>query len=340
MKTNITNKDNVSFIELKNNTNMEVTLCTFGASFYELKTPNKDGVVESIILTPTNLEDFYHATGYYGKTVGRFSGRIDKAKCTINGVEYVLDKNWNGVNSLHGGYKGISFQNFDYSVEENDEYFDVIFTYLEKEDLLPGDVDYKITYRVFNNENKIRIIFNATTNKETIVNLTNHVYFNLAGNLKFNCLTNNLQFFCDKYTKLNNELITEEIKPVNKVFDFRDKHMIGKYIFDKSLQKHTAFGYDHCWIKEDESNPLVAILEEQVSGRKLSVSTSYPSIVFYAGCYPGKNLFNREGLWIAQYHSVCLECQYIPNGINMENVNKALLKEGEEYNHYIEYLFE
>ena len=194
---------------------MEVCLCTLGASFYELKTPNKEGNVESIILTPTNLEDFYYSDGYYGKSVGRFSGRIDKAKCTINGVEYVLEKNWNGVNSLHGGYKGISFQNFDYVIEENNEYIDVIFSYLEKEDLLPGDVNYKITYRIFENENKIRVIFNATTNKETIVNLTNHVYFNLSGNLKYNCLTQYLQFFCDKYTNLNNELITESIDPVN-----------------------------------------------------------------------------------------------------------------------------
>lgn len=340
MKINTYNKENVSFIEINNNSKMEVCLCTFGASFYELKTPNKEGKVESIILTPTNLEDFYYSNGYYGKSVGRFSGRIDKAKCTINGVEYVLEKNWNGVNSLHGGYKGISFQNFDYCIEENNEYIDVIFSYLEKEDLLPGDVNYKITYRIFENENKIRVIFNATTNKETIVNLTNHVYFNLSGNLKYNCLTQYLQFFCDKYTKLNNELITESIDPVNKIFDFRNKHRLGEYIFDKSLQKHKAFGYDHCWLKEDVNNPLIAILEDDVSGRKVSVSTSYPSIVSYVGCYPSQFLFNKEGLRICQYHSVCLECQYIPNGINMDNVDKALLKEGEEYSHYIEYLFE
>lgn len=340
MKIKLNKIDNVTFIELTNNSQMEVTLSTFGASFYDLKTPSKHGEVESIILTPSSLEDFYYSDGYYGKTVGRFSGRIDKAKCVIGGKEYILEKNWNGINSLHGGFKGISFQNFDYQIKENEEYTDVVFNYLEKEDLLPGDVNYRITYRIFENSNDIRVLFDATTNKETIVNLTNHVYFNLSGDLKNNCLEHNLQFLCDKYTKLNSELITESIDEVTPVMDFRNAHKLKDYIYDKSLQNHTAYGYDHCWLKEDVSNPLVAVLEDENSGRKVSVSTSYPSIVCYSGCYPKDFDFNKNKVKIDQYHSVCLECQFIPNGINMKNVNKALLKEGEQYSHYIHYHFE
>lgn len=340
MKINIDKKENVTFITLENNKNMKVVLSTFGASFYDIRLPNKNNKVESIILTPKNLDDFYYSDGYYGKSVGRFSGRIDKAKCEINGIEYVLDKNWNGINSLHGGKEGISFQNFDYQVIQSNECTTVEFTFVENENLLPGDVTYIITYKIFDNTNNIRIDFEATTTKDTIVNLTNHVYFNLSGNGVRNCLHHNMKFNCDKYTRLNNELITESIDDVNEVMDFRSKHELIDYIYDSSLQDHTAKGYDHCFIKENLHNPEIAVLEDKESGRKLTVSTSYPAIVCYSGCYPKKFEFNEEGFYIGQYHSVCLECQYIPNGINMNNVEKAILKEGEVYSHYINYQFD
>ena len=129
MKYWIEKKNDVNFINIIKET-MEIVLCSFGASFYDIKTLDKNNNLESIVLTPSNLEEFYMTDAYYGKTVGRYSGRIDKAKCVIDGTEYVLEKNWNGVNALHGGYKGISFQNFDYEIKEENEYLDVIFTYL------------------------------------------------------------------------------------------------------------------------------------------------------------------------------------------------------------------
>ena len=200
--------NDTTLISLKNKCGMEVVLSTFGASFYDLQTLDKNGSLESIILTPTNYNDFCFADGYYGKSVGRYSGRIDKSLCSINGLEYKLDKNWNGINALHGGFEGISFKNFDYEIIEEELYVDVVFTYLEKENQLPGDVAYKLTYRVMENVNDICLYFEATTTKDTIVNLTNHVYFNLSGNGVRNTLEHKLQFLCDKYTRLNNDLIT------------------------------------------------------------------------------------------------------------------------------------
>lgn len=340
MKTYCKIIDGISFITVDNEIDMIITLSTFGASVYDLKFKDKNNKIESIVLTPTELTDFYKSDGYYGKTIGRFSGRIDKAKCIINEKEYVLDKNWNGVNSLHGGYEGISFQNFNYTIEEYDNKINVIFTYLEKENLLPGDVFYKITYEIMKNKNDINLLFNAVTNKDTVVNLTNHMYFNLSGDLKNNIKEHDLQLLCDKYTDLNNELITKSIKDVDKIFDFRIPHKIGKYIYDEKLQNHTSLGYDHCWLKSDINEDIIAVLTEDKSGRKLSVSTSYPSIVCYAGCYPKEFLFNENRVQIEQYHSICLECQFIPNGINMNNMYKAILKKDEEYNHFIKYSFE
>ncbi len=170
--------------------------------------------------------------------------------------------------------------------------------------------------------------------------MTNHVYFNLSGDLKDNVKNQKLQLLCNKYTNLNNELITESIDDVNEVFDFRNPHEIGKYIYDESIQNHTALGYDHCWIKENINEDKIAVLADDISGRRLMVSTSYPAIVCYAGCYPKEFLFNENKVNIEQYHSICLECQYIPNGINMDNVDKAILRKDEEYNHYIKYSFD
>ena len=337
MKINIKKEQDVTFISVDNDNGMYVVLSTFGASIYDLKVVDKFNNLESVVLYPSDLDDFYYSDAYYGKTIGRFSGRIDKAKCSINGVEYILEKNWNNINSLHGGYNGISFQNFNYSINELIDRVDIIFTYLEKEELLPGDVEYKITYSIMKTINEINIDFYATTNKDTLVNLTNHTYFNLSGDLKDNIKKHNLQLLCNKYTNLNNELITLSIDDVNEVFDFRQPHEIGKYIYDESLQNHMSLGYDHCWLKENTDK--VAVLTDEVSGRRLTVSSSYPAIVCYAGCYPKKFLFN-EGKYIEQYHSICLECQYVPNSINMDNVFNGILKTDETYKHYIKFSFD
>ena len=153
--------ENVSFISLDNEKGMFVVLSTLGASIYQLEIADKHNHMESVILTPSSINDFYYNDGYHGKVVGRFSGRIDEAKCVINDVTYNLDKNWNGINSLHGGNKGISFSNFDYKIKENNENVEVIFTFLEKEDLLPGDVNYTITYKISKTELDFTILFNV-----------------------------------------------------------------------------------------------------------------------------------------------------------------------------------
>ena len=340
MRVYIKKIKDVSFITVKNNSGMKIILSTFGASFYDLIVPDKNNHLESVLLTPTKVEDFYYASGYYGKSIGRFAGRIDKGVCHINGNKHELDINWNGVNSLHGGYDCIGYKNFDYKVVKEENYVDVIFTYLEKENKLPGDVEYTFTYRIMKDKNDIISNFEATTTKDTHVNLTNHVYFNLSGECKRDCLDHKLQLLCDKYTRLNNELITLSIDPVNKVMDFRNMHAIKDYIYDESLQNHTALGYDHCFIKENVNDSKIAVLQDEESGRRLTIHTSYPAVVYYAGCYPGGYDFNKNGMKIRKYHSTCLECQFIPNNINMDSNETSILRKGEKYSQYIIYSFD
>lgn len=324
--------DDVSFINIDNQLGLVVVLCSFGASLYQIETFDNNKHLEAILLTPNNLSDFYQSDAYFGKTIGRFSGRIKNAIATIDNVDYALDKNDSNVNSLHGGNNSLSYQNFNYSIFESDENVAIEFNYLEKENKLPGDVLYKITYQISKIQNDLTIYFEAKTNKNTIVNLTNHAYFNLSGNQKHTILNHNLKLFANKVTKLDNNLIPLEIEKVNKIMDFTKGHKINKYINDTSLQNHKAKGYDHCFIKTNPNEDIIAILHDKKSHRKLIVSTSYPAIVCYTYNYPVENIFSEKN--ITKHHAIALECQYIPN-----DLKNAYLKKDQLYKHYIKYSF-
>ncbi len=338
MKIEKIKREGYNHIILTNSCGMKVELSEVGASIYDIFVPNKNGESVSVVLKPSYMENYKNT--YHGKTIGRFSGRIDKGVCSIDGVVYNLDINWNGVNSLHGGFSGLSSQVCQTVVNDKEGYTEVVFTYTEAEGMLPGTVMYEVLYHIMENENEITTYLNATTTKKTVVNMTNHTYFNLSGSCQNTILNHNLYLQCSKYTRLNNELITLSIDQVNEIMDFRDNHLVGKFIEDPSLQNHTSRGYDHCFIKEDETNPLLAILTDNESGIKLTISSSYPAVVFYSGCYPDSFPFNDDKVNNIKYHALCLEPQFIPNGINMEGVDKALLEPNEKYSHYIKYSFE
>ena len=336
MKIFIKYPNEINHIVLENEVGMRIELSAFGASIYNIELLNDNEYV-SVVLTPSDLKNFYTNTSYHGKSIGRFSGRIDKACCNINNQKYNLDINWNEINSLHGGFKGLSSRVCDYKISEGIDYTDVIFTHIDSDFMLPGVLSYEIIYRISNNENDITVFLNAATTEDTLVNLTNHTYFNLSGNCKNTILDHNLYLACSKYTKLNNELITTNILPVDHIMDFRDNHKIGKYILDETLQNHTARGYDHCFIKENEEDDLLAILTDNESGISLSISSSYPSVVVYSGNYPDDFPFNKERIKNIKFHAICLEAQFVPNGINMSDVNPAILRKDEKYSHYIKY---
>ena len=338
MEVKTLNREGYAHLVITNSCGMTVELSPVGASIYDIIVPNKNNESVSVLLKPSYMENFKHT--YYGKTIGRFAGRIDKGLCTIDGKDYNLDINWCDVNCLHGGFNGLSSQVCDFSYTVNDDLFEVVYTYTEPSGMLPGTVKYEVVYQIKNDSNEIVTIHNAETDALTVVNMTNHAYFNLSGNCKNTILNHNLYLPCDRYTRLNNELITLSIDPVNEVFDFRDGHNVGKFVEDSSLQDHKAKGYDHCFLKADETNPLIAILSDNESGISLKISSDYPSVVFYSGCYPDSFPVNDDKASSYKYHALCLEPQFIPNGINMENVPQALLKPEEKYSHYIKYTFE
>lgn len=327
-------KDNeVSFIQIKNDKNLDVTLCTFGASFYRVcyKGINR-------IMTPIKKDEFYHNEQYYGKLIGRFSGRIKDAKCKIGNVTCDLPKNWNGINSLHGGPKGISFSNFDFEVNELENEINVVFKFIEKESYLPGDVSYKITYHILKNKDEIRLDIEADTTKETIVNVTNHAYWTLSG-CKRNVLDETLQLPCKYHGDLDNNLIAKSIITANEIMDFTMGHEIGKYIDSPYLQNHTSFGYDHFFVKTNKDIDFAAKLIDNEEKIALTINTSYPAVVCYTDNYPTKMEYENCP-FEEKYQAIAIECQYIPNGINMDGVNKAILKANEHYKEYISFTLE
>lgn len=338
MKIRTVNLLGVDHIKLDNECGMRVELSCYGASIYNIELfVNND--FKSVVLTPSYQKDFRTNTSYHGKSIGRFSGRIDKGLCKINDEEFKLDINWNDINSLHGGANGLSSKVFESKIEINNNYTDVVFILKNEVGILPGVVNYEIRYRLMNTKNEMTVFFKAISTEDTLMNLTNHTYFNLSGDCQRTILNHNLYLPCDKFTRLNNELITEEILDVNEIMDFRDNHQIGDYVLDESLQNHTSRGYDHCFIKENPEDDLTAILSDLESGIALEISSSYPAVVFYCGCYPDSYPFNKNKMKNIKYHALCLEPQFIPNGINMDGVEKAILKANEVYSHYIKYEF-
>ena len=323
----------INFIDINNENGMVIVLSSFGASIFQIETLDKYKRLEPILLTPVSLENFYYSTGYFGKTIGRFSGRIKDAKLKINDKEYFLDKNWNNINSLHGGNDGLSFKNFDYKIIKDDEFVYIFFSLFEKESTIPGDINYEITYRISANRNEFTIFYKAVSNADTILNLTNHSYFNLSGNMKQDILDEELTLFADKYTLLDDNLIPISIEKVTEITDFQKSKKIGKHINDDSLQNHISKGYDHCFIKKDLNEPVIAILKDKKSKRKMIIETSYPAIVCYTYNYPIDIDFNNY-MYTKKYQAITFECQYVPN-----DIKSALLKKDEVYNHYITYKF-
>ena len=192
------------------------------------------------------------------------------------------------------------------------------------------------------NKEKLKKTKKAFDTWKTLKNITSHKKQHCCVNIKYckkTILNHKLYLPCDRYTRLNNELITLSIDKVNEIMDFREKREIGLYIEDSSLQNHTSRGYDHCFIKENPNNDLTAVLTDEESGNTLTISSSYPSVVFYSGCYPDSFKFNKEELDNIKYHALCLEPQFVPNGINMDGVDKAILKANTDYRHHIKFEF-
>lgn len=329
----------IEFITIKNKFNTEVTLSTLGASIYDIKTLDKDNKLESIIYTTKDKKDFVTERSCLGKTIGRTGGRISNSTFTLNGIKYNIpsyDKN-----GLHGGKDGVGYKEFEYKKSEASEYFEVEFKYLSKdmESGYPGNLDLRVIYRLYKEINKLSLIYKGISDKDTLLNLSNHSYFNLSGNAKRDIMDHELYINASQMEEIK-ELLPRRIVDCKDIYSFKKKHKIGKFIFDPEIKNNTN-GYDFPYIFDDANKDIFnVILKDNISGRSLSIKTTYPTVVIYTCNFTGREIMNNDKV-MTPYYAVCLECMYHPNTINSDFLEekKDILPKGVEYNNMIEYYF-
>ncbi|MDF2673860.1 MAG: hypothetical protein K0R09_2125 [Clostridiales bacterium] len=333
-KTSSINAQEVSIILLENNNNISVRLMSYGAAILELLMPDRDGKVENIVLTYENIEEYNKCSTYFGMICGRTSGRIGHGQFVLDGRNYALNKNEKGITNLHGGVEGFSFKNWGFETFQNDNEVGVCFstTSPDMEEGYPGKVQVEVTYTL-NNKNELKLEYKGETDKATLLNMTNHSYFNLSGNYKKPITEEELFIDGDRFIELDEDMIGVDVKGVKETpMDFTKPKLIGQDINSSYLKNHSANGYDHPWIlnNRDINKPGI-ILSDKNCGRVLKVYTTYPSVVVYTYNYP-KNELLKGGVIGDMHYAICLETQYEPNGINYPGLNDGILKPGEKYN--------
>ncbi len=325
----------VDIYTLKNQKGMEVNIMTYGGIITSLKVPNKAGVSEEVVLGFNNLEQYTKPNPYFGALIGRFGNRIAKGKFTLDGKEYKLAAN-NGANALHGGPEG--FHRVIWTAEEakGGDVATLKLKYLSKdmEEGYPGNLTVFVTYTL-NNDNSLDVLYEATTDKKTVVNLTQHSYFNLSGDFTKPILDHEITIDADKLVPVDADLIpTGKLTDVtNTPFDFRKPKVVGKEIEAKDDQIKKGLGYDHCWVlnNQDKGDRFAASAYDPTSGRLLEVFTDQPGIQFYSGNFLDGTLPMRNGGTYAHRTGFCLETQHYPDAPNQKDFPSTVLSPGENY---------
>ena len=330
---------------LTNNNDMSVVLTNFGATIISINTPDKNGKIADVIGGYDTLESYIEADGYQGAIIGRFGNRIREGKFTLDGVEYNMYVN-NGPNHLHGGKIGYDKRVWQVLSTNDSDEPSIKFFLLSKdgEEGYPGNLSITVTYSL-NNEGALSIRYEATTDKKTIVNLTNHTYFNLGGYDSGKIYDHILWLDADTYLPTDDTLIpTGELRSVKGTpFDFRLPKKIGRDInlHDKDLV--IAGGYDHCFNfvnGESESPKLRAKVTHEESGRIMEMYTNQPCVQFYSGNFLGNEKYPfKNNCCQSKQIAFCLETQHMPDAINHDNFTNVVLNPEEKYDYTTIYKF-
>jgi aldose 1-epimerase len=325
---------------LSNDNGMEVSILTYGAIVQSLKVPDRNGYAVDVVLGFDNIQDYVDKSPYFGAVVGRYANRIANGTFELDGETYTLAIN-NDPNTLHGGEKG--FDKRIWTAEEVDspdgQAIALSYTSPDGEEGYPGTLEVTVTYTLTAN-NELRIDYTATTDKLTVLNLSNHSYFNLAGAGSGSVFDQELQLNASNYTPVDETLIpTGEIAPVaGTAFDFTTAKTIGQDIRDGSNEK-TVFGrgYENKFLV-DRASPVetslfgAAIASDPESGRTLTVSTDQPGIQFYSGNFLDGTFAGKDGRVYRQGDAFCLETQHFPDSPNQPDFPSTELAPGDTFN--------
>jgi aldose 1-epimerase len=324
----------VNVYMLTNSSGVVAKLIDRGATLVEWQVPDKNGQMADVVFGFDDVAGYESpANAYFGATVGRVANRIAKGKFTLDGKEFTLALN-DGPNHLHGGAKR-SLDKVIWHGEpfENQAGRGVVFTYTspDGEEGYPGNLRIKVTYTL-TDKNEIKIDYEATTDQDTPVNLTNHTYFNLSGAGAPTILDHEVKLNADRYTPIDDTLIpTGKIVPVKgTAFDFRDFHTIGERVAE--LNDKPGKGYDHNCVLNNHNGKLAlaAQVREPRSGRVLSVYTTEPGLQFYVGNFLN-GATGKDGQKYDYRSGFCLESQHFPNSVNEPNFPSIVLKPGDTY---------
>jgi aldose 1-epimerase len=327
----------VELYTLTSSSGMVAKLTTYGATLTELRVPQKDGTMADVVLGFDSLEGYLAGRSYFGCTAGRYANRIAKGKFTLDGKEYTLATN-NGPNHLHGGLQGL-----DKKVWKGQEWMTrsgpaVIFTHrsVDGEEGYPGNLDIKVQFSL-TEDNGLRIDYGAKTDKPTILNLTNHSYFNLAGAGSSDILGHDMMIEADHYLPVDEGLIpTGEVAPVKGTpMDFTTPMAIGARI----AQVEGGYDHNYCLNSRDRSLALAARVKEPKSGRVMEVLTTQPGVQFYTGNFLDGSVKGKGGVAYDKHFGFCLETQHWPDSPNRSAFPSVVLRAGEAYSETTIYKF-
>ena len=320
----------VEQLTLTNKNGVEVRAITYGGIITSIKTPDRAGAIGDIVLGFDSIDGYLGGHPYFGAIIGRYGNRIPKGRITIDKQEYKLATN-NGPNHLHGGIKGFDKQIWDAQIMPGQNGVSFTYTSADGEEGYPGKLIVEVVYWL-NDKNELTVEYLARSDKATHVNLTQHSYFNLAG--EGDVLGHELTIDADQYTPVDSTLIpTGEIAKVDGTpFDFRKATAIGARIDAPHPQIKNGQGYDHNWVLSGAAGlKHAARVVDPKSGRTLDVSTTEPGMQFYAGNFLDGKLIGKGGRSYRRRSGFCLETQHYPDSPNQPKFPTTLIKPGQEY---------
>ncbi len=335
----------VSLYTLINSNGLKAEIINYGGVIVSLTVPDREGRMADVVLGYDNLEDYLDRSPFFGALVGRYANRLEGACFTLNGVTYELNKN-EGDNQLHGGLKGFARSVWDARIlsDGGNESLELSLFSPDGEEYYPGNLEVRVIYRL-TDDNALEIEYYGVSDKDTVLNLTNHAYFNLSGHDSGTILDHELLLDADFYTPINKESIpTGEILSVkNTPMDFTNAKPLGEGLLnpDQNEQMRNGSGYDHNWVLKTTGNEPQKIgeLYDTKSGRLMTILTTKPGVQLYTGNFLKSAGAGKNGVIYDKWHGLCLETQYFPNSMKHRHFPSPVLKAGQTYHHTTVYQF-
>ncbi|MBN2604291.1 MAG: galactose mutarotase [Bacilli bacterium] len=320
----------VSIITVKRE-KIHFSCMNYGATVLSIMVPDGNGKLENVVMNYQNIKSYDHNDMYLNAIIGPTSGRIKDGEFNIGDTTYFLDKNFIHAHNIHGGNESFAFKTFDFHLKESKSETTIIFTLFKdgSSSKYPGNQNIKISYII--TDTSVAIDFYGTTNQDTLLNMTSHLYFNLSGNLKRDVLDHTMYVNASRYLELDGEFIpTKFMLTENTFLDFRTPTII-KENMTPDVRKLPTKGIDHPFILDSVDESIMQVkLSDKESKRSMKVYTSYPAIVIYTHNFPDEHKLEQNKIQ-KPHMGICFETQFEPNGIHVDGANKAILLKDEIY---------